>query len=602
MVWVIIEKWEIGWSWAAPSFFGICVWSKASGEIMKFAGHCMPTFEGNTDMKHYIDGMECELEAGELILDGVKKLGLDRDTLGVRPLAAMIGGEIYSLNYTPFRESNIQLLRYSDDMGRRVYDRTLLFIFIAAVRKLFQGARAIVKYSLGSGIYIHIEKEPRLCERDVLMLEAEMRRIVRLALPLVRKRLDINEALAYFEQDGQPDKAELLRWRKFTYFDVYELEGHMDYFYGEMAPSTDYMDVFHLTCLDDDSLALIRPRADVPDVPAEYVESPKLKAAFDRNEFWSAQMDCEYVNDINQKVQDGSINELIKINEALHERQYVSIADQIMERGAKIVMVSGPSSSGKTTSANRIAVQLRTLGHAPIMISLDNYYLDRDAIPVDENGEQDFEHIDTLDIPRFRQDMARIMQGEEVDLPLFDFASGKRAKECMRVRLKDGQCMIIEGIHGLNPVLIADGVDERAVFRVFVSALTTLNLDDHNRIRVTEMRLLRRMVRDFRTRGTSVERTLEMWDSVLRGETRWIYPYQENADVFFNSTLVYEAAVLRRYALPLLNAVRHNSLFYARSREIVKFLNYFLDVDVEREVPPTSVLREFIGGNTFYND
>lgn len=552
-------------------------------------------------MKVLLDGAACELRHGESLLDAVKQLGLVNYSLKLRPLAAKIGGEVFSLRYTPFKDVNVHLLRYGEDMGRRVYERTLQFIFIVAVRKLFPGARVLVRYSLGPGLYISIHKEPALTAQDALRLEGEMRNLVRAALPLERKRLDIKDAVTFYEKDGQLDKANLLRWRNFNYFDVYTAEGYMDYFYGEMAPSTDYCDVFRLK-YEDGALIMLMPRSDEPDVPSEYTELPKLASVFRQSDAWGEIMRCSTVNELNTMVKNGSIRELVRINEALHEKSYASVADSIVAQKARAVLVSGPSSSGKTTSAHRIATQLRVLAQEPIMLSLDNYYLDRDRIPSDEKGEKDLENINTLDIPRFNADLEAILRGEEVETPLFDFLTGKRASEGRVVRFREGQPLIIEGIHGLNPLLTAGGIDEEKLFRVYVSALTTLNLDDHNRIRTTDVRMLRRLVRDFNTRGASMERTLSMWPSVRKGEETWIFPFQENADAFLNTTLVYEIAVLRKYVFPLLQQVQAESPAYAAARDILKFLNYFLDADIEDEIPPTSILREFIGGNTFYRE
>lgn len=552
-------------------------------------------------MKITVDGVVCELKHGESLLDAVKKLELNQFTLRRRPLAAQIGGEVFSLRYTPFRDVEIHLLRYGEDMGRRVYERTLQFVLIIAVRKLFPGARVFVRYSLGPGLYITVEKEPALNEQDVLRLESEMRNLARAALPLERKRLNIDDAISFYEADGQQDKARLLKWRKFSYFDVYSAEGYMDYFYGEMAPSTDYIDVFRLKYVDG-AIMMLLPRTDEPDVPSEYKDLPKLASVFRQSDEWGKLMSCSTVNELNTKVENKTIRELVRVNEALHEKSYANIADAIVARKARAVLVAGPSSSGKTTSANRIATQLRVLAQDPIMLSLDNYYLDRDAIPEDEHGEKDLEHINTLDIPRFNHDLAALLRGEEVEVPRFDFLAGKRAPGGIPLRVKADQPLIIEGIHGLNPSLIGSDVDESKLFRVYVSALTTLNLDDHNRIRTTDVRLLRRLVRDYETRGASMEKTLSMWPSVRRGEETWIFPYQEHADALFNTTLVYEIAVLKKYVYPLLQEVPAESRYYAAARDIVKFLNYFLDVDVEDEIPPTSVLREFIGGCTFYRE
>ncbi|MCE5236140.1 MAG: nucleoside kinase [Clostridiaceae bacterium] len=549
-----------------------------------------------------IDGIVCGVEQGETILDAVRKLGLDSDSLKLRPLAAQIGGEVFSLRYTPFRDVNIHLLRYGEEMGRRVYERTLEFVLITAARKLFPGARVYVRYSLGPGLYISVEKAGNngaLTEQDVLDIESEMRRLVRLSLPLERKRLSINEAVRHFEEDAQADKAALLRWRRFSYFDVYSAEGYMDYFYGEMAPCTAYVDVFRLKPLEG-ALVMLMPRGDAPDVPSDFKDMPKLAYVFHQSDRWGKLMRCDSVNQLNSHVENGTVRELIRVNEALHERSYSQIADKIVAQKARAVMVAGPSSSGKTTSAHRIATQLRVLGQNPVMLSLDNYYLDRDAIPLDEHGERDLEHINTLDIERFKSDIELLLQGEQVEVPEFDFTTGKRSPHNVLMKLHSDEPLIVEGIHGLNPVLVSSKVEPTDIFRVYVSALTTLNLDDHNRIRTTDVRLLRRLVRDYKTRNASMEQTLSMWPSVRRGEETWIFPYQENGNALFNTTLVYEIAVLKKYVYPLLTAMPPESPYYAMARDIVKFLNYFVDADAENEIPPTSILREFIGGNTFY--
>ena len=545
-------------------------------------------------MKVTVDGVAAELKHGESLLDAVKKLELDSISLRKRPLAAQIGGEVFSLRYTPFKDVDVHLLRYGEETGRRVYERTLQFILIAAVRRLFPAARVQVRYSLGPGLYITIEKDPALTEQDVLRLESEMRLIIRAALPLERRRLSIDEAIAFFEKDGQLDKARLLKWRKFSYFDVYCLGDYKDYFYGEMAPGTEYADVFRLKFMDG-AVIMLMPRKDEPDVPSEYTDMTKLASVFRQSDTWGKLMHCDTVNELNTRVENGSIREIVRVSEALHEKSYAAIADAIVAKKARAVMVAGPS-------ANRIATQLRVLAQDPIMLSLDNYYLDRDVIPRDEHGQMDLEHINTLDIPRFNHDLAALLRGEEVEVPRFDFKTGKRAPEGIVLSVKADQPLIIEGIHGLNPLLLTQEVPDDAVFRVYVSALTTLNLDDHNRIRTTDVRLLRRLVRDYETRGASMEHTLSMWPSVRRGEETWIFPYQEHADALFNTTLVYEIAVLKKYVYPLLREVPPTSKYYAEARDIVKFLNYILDADVEDEIPPTSILREFIGGNTFYRE
>jgi uridine kinase len=553
-------------------------------------------------MNMIIEKVPCSMEPGQTILEKARELGLVGEALSNRPLAARIGGEIFNLSYTPMHEADIDLLYFNDEEGVRVYERTLQFVLIMCLRKLFPEAKVFVHYSLGKGVYMTVEKEPAFSEEDAAALSAEMERVTALDLKLQRKRLGIQEAVAFFEKDGQLDKAKLLKWRRFSYFDVYrcpEYSDYIDYYYGETAPSTGFVSLFGVHWLPG-GLMMMRPSREQPDRPAPYVESPKMTAVYKRTADWGRLMTCSTASELNTRVENGSVRELIRVNEALHEKMYARTADAIIERGARAVMIAGPSSSGKTTSANRIATQLRAEGLDPIMISLDNYYCDRQFCPRDENGELDFEHINALDIERFNQDLKLLMAGEEVETPVFDFVTQKPKPSGNVLRCREDQPLIIEGIHGLNPMLLGEGVDRSKVFKVYVSALTTINLDDHNRVRTTDLRILRRLVRDYETRGASMERTLSMWASVRRGEKRWIFPFQEEADMVLNTILHYEPAIMKRHVYPLLLTVPPESEYYCMARTIVKYLNYFLEANVEDEIPPTSVLREFIGGNTFY--
>ena len=304
--------------------------------------------------------------------------------------------------------------------------------------------------------------------------------------------------------------------------------------------------------------------------------------------------------DLNGLVLSGRIRELIRVNEALHEKRYSQIADLICQRGAKAVMLAGPSSSGKTTSGNRLATQLRVHGKKPILMGLDDYYIDRDKILPGPDGQLDLEHINTIDVELFRQQIAALLSGEEVELPVFNFKTGKRTWSGRKLRLEENSIIIVEGLHGLNPMLLPEGIEPHLIFRMYVSPLLPLNLDNHNRIPTSYLRLLRRIVRDYETRGASVQRTMSMWDSVRRGESRWIFPYQEQADVIFNSSTLYELAVLKKHIYPLLTAVEPEDICYEQVRGIVKILNYVQEADVDDEIPPTSLVREFIGGNSFY--
>jgi len=569
-------------------------------------------------MQLIIDGIPAEVNAGERLLDIVRRLGLDSTDLKTRPLAANIAGETFTLNYVPLREEQasanqrvtlrramragngtVSLLRYDSARGNRVYERTMLFVFLLAMRELYPKTRVRINYAVGAGLFASVGEGMRLSQQDVDRIKKAMHEIVKADLTLERKRVDIDDAIDFFSADGQEDKVRLLKYRQFSFFDVYRQDDYVDYFYGEMAPSTGYASVFDLQA-QKGGLLLIRPSAEDPNKPAKHVSLPRLSSVFSESEEWGNLMHCGVVADLNDMVLSGEVRTLIRVNEALHEKRFAQLADEIIGRGARAVLIAGPSSSGKTTSANRLCTQLRVHGKTPILVSLDNYYLNRDQLKPGPDGTIDLEDIATLDIPQFQEDLTRLLKGEEVELPLFDFVTQHRCEKGIKLRVTENTPLVIEGLHGLNPHLLPEAVDKKLIFRLYVSALTTLNLDDHNRVPTTYLRLLRRMVRDYETRGASVERTLSMWDSVRAGEEKWIFPFQEDADAIFNTTLIYEPAVLKKHIFPLLSAVQPESVYYDEARSIVKFLNYFVEANVEDEIPPTSILREFIGGNTFY--
>ncbi len=570
-------------------------------------------------MQIRINGIPADARPGESLREIVVRLGLDTESLKTRPIAADIAGEVFTLNYIPMRQreqgdnpttfrmrkairkggGEVKLIRYGESRGRAIYERTIIYIFFLAMRELFPKAHAKVNYAVGPSLDISVDVEPQFTPDDMEAIRTKMRGIVEADYPLIRKRLDIDEAIERFEKDGQEDKVRLLKWRQFTYFDVYEHGDYADYFYGEMLPSTGYAKVFDLQ-FRPGGLFLLRPSDADADVATRYVYMPNLSKVFARSDKWGDLMHCRCVADLNDMVENGSVRELIRVNEALHERRFAEIATEIVNRGARAVLIAGPSSSGKTTSANRVATQLRVLGKTPILLSLDDYYIDRSLIEPDENGEIDYEHINMIDVPQFNIDLEALLNGERVEIPHFDFKTGSRQMLGHFVQLKEDAMLIIEGLHGLNPQLLTSRIDKKQIFKLYVSALTTLNLDDHNRIPTTDVRLLRRMVRDYLTRGATIERTLGMWDSVKRGEQRWIFPYQESADEIMNTSLVYELAVLKKHIYPLLNDVDSSSPSYDEVINIIKFLNYISDAAVEDEIPPTSILREFVGGNTFY--
>lgn len=565
-------------------------------------------------MKLNINGLEITALPGQTLLELVCTLGFDSNKLSERPIAAKIAGEVFNLNYVPVRVSdlcpdrpsirramaasdgNVHLLYYDDPAGKDVYARTAQFVIFLALENCYPGICAKMGGTVGPALQIQIPDDVQF---DLEKVKAEMHRLIAMDIPLIRRRVSLDSAIARYEKAGQIDKARLLRERTVDYFDEYAYEDFADYYYGELAPSTGYLQVWDVLPAQNGFL-FVYPNDNAPDEVANYVQMPHFQSVINEGNRWCALMECDAVADLNDLVRTGKIRELIRVNEALHEKRYSQIADMVCERAAKAVMLSGPSSSGKTTSANRLATQLRVHGKKPILMSLDDYYVDRDRILPGPDGQLDLEHINTIDTDLFRLHLSELLAGNEVELPTFNFITGKREWNGHKLQLTNETVIIVEGLHALNPVLLPEGLDKNIVFRLYVSALLPLNLDDHNRIPSSYLRLLRRTVRDYETRGSSVQRTLGMWDSVRRGEERWIFPYQENADVIFNTSTLYELAILKDHIFPLLEAIQPEESCYEAVRGIVKILNYVQSADVEDEIPPTSLVREFIGGNSFY--
>ena len=565
-------------------------------------------------MQLMIDGTAVQAQAGESLREIIIQNHMDTDELKTRPLAAKIAGEVFTLNYIPVRASDstpesasvrramaaskgeIHLLRYSDGSGKKVYTRTACFLVFLAIRKRWPGGTAKISCTMGNSVYISVKN----CQGfSVETLKDQMQQDIREDFPLIRRRVPLQEAIRQYENNNQRDKAELLQWYDSETFDEYYYKDFSDYFFGEMLPSSGYLTVWNIIPAEG-GFILLYPDDLEPNRPTVFKDSPNFFSVFSEGEHWGTLMECETAADLNRKTVSGSIRELIRVNEALHEKRFSQIADMVCQRNARVVMLAGPSSSGKTTSANRLATQLRVHGKKPILMSLDDYYIDRDKILPGPDGKLDLEHINTLDTDLFRSNIADLLAEKETALPSFNFVTGRREWNGRKLKLGNNSVIIVEGIHGLNPQMVPKDVAENEIFKLYVSPLLPLNLDNHNRIPTSYLRLLRRIVRDYETRGSSVQRTISMWESVQRGEKRWIFPFQENADVIFNSSTLYELAVLKKHIFPLLTQITPEDSCFDEVRSIVKILNYIREADVDDEIPPTSIVREFIGGNTFY--
>lgn len=514
-------------------------------------------------------------------------------------LGCFCGGQALELTQPLDKPCALFPITFQNEEGRRIYERSLRFVLLLAVKRVLPGIHLRIEHSIGYGVYMRFLDREADAE-TVASLQAEMEKIVQEDLPFERQKWSREKAIAYFQQEGEEDKTRLLAYRPYDFFNVYLCGGMAEYFYGAMLPSTRYVPAFHLMPLAP-GMVLQMPSPKNPAVPAPFASLPKHLAAFAQSNRWCDILGCMNAADLNDMIVGGKLPDFIRVNEALHDKSIAEIADGIHRRGAKAIFVAGPSSSGKTTFANRLCIHLRVLGLRPVLISLDDFYLDRDLLPLEADGQPDLEALSALDVALLRECVAALLSGGEVQMPRFDFTVSRRAPKRYPLKLADDQLLVMEGIHGLNPAL-HEGFDPSLIAKVYISELTCLNLDNHNRIRTTDARLLRRIVRDHQFRNTPPEETLAMWNSVRRGEEKWIFPYQEQADFVFNSALHYELPVLKRYAYELLKAIPPENPVYLSSRRLLKILHYMLPATDEalREIPPLSLLREFIGGCTLY--
>ena len=536
------------------------------------------------------------LRPGLNLLEVAKEFGV---SLKNPILGAMVNNELKELDYEVYTPKSILFIDITHPAGMRMYQRSLFFVLQKAVGEIVPGGRVSIEHSVSKGFYCEINGIDTPLELPlILSIGDKMREIIEQNIPIRRDKVLTDDVVKLFNDIGHTEKASLFKTRSTLYTSVYYINGTADYFFGCLVPSTGFLKVFDLVKYYKGMLLMV-PKRSNPAELEEIVLQNKMFDIFQEYKEWVEIIGVSNVAAINKQIHEGRTGELIKISEALHERKVIQIADQIISRkkDVRIVLISGPSSSGKTTFAKRLAIQLKVLGLKPHTISLDNYFVDREKTPLDEHGEYDFEALGALDIDYFNQNLVHLLKGDEVDLPKFSFETGKRFFDGSKLRIEENGIIIIEGIHALNPEL-TPLIEAKKKFQIYISALTSLSIDGTNRIPTTDNRLIRRIIRDFRYRGYSALDTISRWDSVRRGEELNIFPYQEKADVMFNSALLYEFGVLRTYAEQIIRDVPMNVPEYGEAKRLIKFLSFFARIPDE-EIPQTSILREFLGGSTF---
>lgn len=539
--------------------------------------------------KEYCEGTTYEQIAGDFQADYDNRIAL-----------VISNGKICELIKEPQQDSEITFLTFRDDAGHKAYVRTSTMLLMKAMHDVMKEdfpEKVKVEFAIGKGYYISTRGKNPMTDEIASRIEKRMRQLVEEKAPIHKQAIPKDEAIALFKGLGMTDKVSLFRFRRSSMINVYNIDDYYDYYYGYMLPDVGYVPYFSLQTYEG-GLILNIPDKEEPTEISTFVPREKLFYTMSQAEEWGNEMGIDTVGDLNNQICDGKLNDVILVQEAFQERRIGEIARDITRRGGvKFVMIAGPSSSGKTTFSHRLSIQLRTHGLTPHPIALDDYFVNRDKTPRDENGDYNFECLEAVDVEQFNKDMCALLEGKEVELPSFNFKTGMREYKGNKKKLGKDDILVIEGIHGLNDKM-SYSLPNESKYRVYISALTSLNVDEHNRIPTTDGRLLRRMVRDARTRGTSAKRTIEMWHSVRRGEEENIFPFQENADAFFNSALIYELAVLKQFAEPLLYSITEEEPEYYEAKRLLKFLEYFLGVSSEH-LPNNSIVREFVGGSCF---
>lgn len=514
------------------------------------------------------------------------------------PVSARVNNKVEGMHYRVYNSKDVEFLDMTSSSGSRAYTRTLFFVLCKAVQDIYPATDVVIDIPVSNGFYVDIRLGRPVVDEDVNIIRCRMQEIIDARMPIRRFTVPTEEAVALFQEKGDVEKVKLLKTSGSIYTTYYKIGDYVDYYYGTLLTNTSQLYLFGLEKYYDGMLLRI-PSLKNPDVLGEMTRQDKMFEIFKEHHRWQSILGIRTVGDFNQAIDANHATDIINISEALQEKKIAKIAEEIANRkGVKLVLLAGPSSSGKTTSCKRLSIQLAVNGLKPLQISLDDYFVDREKTPKDASGEYDYESIYALDLDLINEQFNALFRGEEVELPKYDFQSGKSKKSGNKLKMNDNNVLVVEGIHALNPELTAH-IPQEQIFRVYASALTTILLDNHNYIPTTDNRLLRRIIRDYKYRGVSAQETIHRWPSVRAGENKWIFPFQENADAMLNTAMLYELAVIKTQAEPLLQQVPENCEEYAEAYRLLKFLKYFKGIPYNN-LPPTSLLREFLGGSSFH--
>lgn len=540
------------------------------------------------------NGETKEIAIGSTLKEAYEAFGLSME---FGPINATVNNRTEGLNYRLYHNKDVEYFDLHSATGERCYMRTLFFVLCKSVHDLYPDSKVVIDIPVSNGYYCNLMLGHDVTETDVTRIRKRMRQLIDAKLPIRRYEVPTEEAVRIFCSRGDKAKAKLLRSTGKLYTTYYEIDDYVDNFYGSLLINTSQLTLFGLEKYFDGALLRLPSRQNPTELGA-LIRQDKMFDIFKEQHRWNRILGVSTVGDFNEAVRSGQTTDLINVSEALQEKKIASIAEQIAHRqGTRVVLIAGPSSSGKTTFCKRLSIQLVTCGIKPIQISLDDYFVDRHLTPKDENGEYDYESVHALNIPLLNEQLQQLFEGKNIELPKYNFQTGKSEKSGKRLQLGDNQVLVLEGIHALNPELTAQ-IPQEQKFHIYISALTTILLDDHNYIRTTDNRLLRRIIRDYKYRGVNAQETIHRWPSVSAGENKWIFPYQENADVMFNTAMLFELAVIKQQAEPLLDLVPENCPEYAEAYRLRTFLDYIQPIP-NRALPPTSLLREFLGGSSF---